>query len=62
PPENIPEKIVVDITDLDIGDSIHISDLMNQLKDVKFLNRADTAVVTVTSPEEETEETSNTST
>ncbi|MFN3478642.1 MAG: 50S ribosomal protein L25 [bacterium] len=60
-PENIPEKIVVDVTDLDVGDSIHIYDLMNQLKDVKFLNRADTAIITVTSPEEEKEENLKTS-
>lgn len=61
PPENVPEKIVIDINDLDIGDSIHISDLMDQFKDVKFVNRADTTVITVTSPEEEKEESSGTS-
>lgn len=55
-PENIPEKIVIDVTNLDIGDSIHIADLMEQFRDIKFVNKGDTAIVTVTAPEEENTE------
>lgn len=58
-PENIPEKIVIDVTNLDIGDSIHISDLVNQLENIKFVDKADTTIITVTSPEERKEETEN---
>ncbi|MCX7758571.1 MAG: 50S ribosomal protein L25 [bacterium] len=56
-PNNIPEKIVLNVTNLDIGDSIHVSDLMNieEFKGIKFVNRADTTIVTVTSAEEKTE-------
>ncbi|MEN3015753.1 MAG: 50S ribosomal protein L25 [bacterium] len=53
-PENIPEKIVVDISNLDIGDSIHVSDLSKQddFKNIKFVNRMDTTIVTVTAEEQ----------
>ncbi|MCS7243471.1 MAG: 50S ribosomal protein L25 [Candidatus Calescibacterium sp.] len=56
-PNNIPEKIVLNVTNLDIGDSIHVSDLVNieEFKGIKFVNRADTTIVTVTSAEEKTE-------
>lgn len=58
-PDNIPEKIIVDVSNLDIGDSIHVSDLMNseQFKNIKFVNKADTAIVTVTISKEEEEKT-----
>lgn len=57
-PDNIPDKILIDISSLDIGDSIHVSDLIKQeeFKNIKFINKADTTIVTVTTPEEKTEE------
>jgi large subunit ribosomal protein L25 len=47
-PGNIPEKIELDVTDLDIGDSIHVSDI--QLKDVEILADLDRSVVAVLAP------------
>lgn len=50
-PTQIPEEIVLDITSLDIGDSIHVSDI--SLPGVKLLEHTDVAVVTVIPPEAE---------
>jgi large subunit ribosomal protein L25 len=50
-PGQIPEKIEVDISALDIGDSIHISDL--DLPNIKLLAPPDVAVVGVTPPQAE---------
>lgn len=54
-PDNIPEKITIDVTDLDLGDSIHVSDLVKieHFKNIKFVNKLETAIVTVTVPQEE---------
>lgn len=43
--ENIPDKIDVDITKLDIGDSIKISDL--KLENIEFLDPKNAMVITV---------------
>ena len=50
-PGQIPERIDVDISNLDIGDSIHISEI--SLPGVKLLDPPDVAVVGVTPPEAE---------
>jgi large subunit ribosomal protein L25 len=50
-PGQIPEKIDVDISNLDIGDSIHINEI--SLPGVKLLDHPDVAVVGVTRPEAE---------
>jgi large subunit ribosomal protein L25 len=47
-PGNIPEKIELDVSNLDIGDSIHVSDI--QLDDVEILADLDRAVVAVLAP------------
>ncbi|HET6616805.1 MAG TPA: 50S ribosomal protein L25/general stress protein Ctc [Gemmatimonadota bacterium] len=47
-PGNIPEKVEIDVSDLDIGDSIHVSDI--QLPDVEVLTDLDRAVVAVLAP------------
>lgn len=47
-PGNIPEKVEIDVSDLDIGDSIHVSDI--QLPDVEILTELDRAVVAVLAP------------
>lgn len=55
-PKDIPEEITVDISELEIGDSISISDLPVSDK-YEFLDDADAAVAVVLPPEEEEEET-----
>lgn len=52
-PTQIPERIDIDVTDLDIGDSIHISDLSKAHPELKFLELPEVAVVTVIPPESE---------
>lgn len=47
-PGNIPEKIEVDVSALDIGDSIHVSDL--DLPDVEVETDLDRTVVSVLAP------------
>jgi len=59
-PGSIPEKVEIDVSDLDIGDSIHVNEI--QLPDVEILTELDRAVVAVLAPtvveveEEEAEE------
>jgi len=48
-PGQIPERIDIDISSLDIGDSIHINEI--SLPGVKLLDHPDVAVVGVTPPE-----------
>jgi large subunit ribosomal protein L25 len=50
-PGQIPEKIDIDISNLDIGDSIHIREI--SLPGIKLLDHPDVAVVGVTPPEKE---------
>jgi large subunit ribosomal protein L25 len=50
-PGQIPERIDVDISNLDIGDSIHVNEI--SLPGVKFLDHPDVAIVGVTPPESE---------
>ena len=47
-PSNIPEKIELDVSNLDIGDSIHVSDI--QLEDVEILTDLDRSVVAALAP------------
>ncbi len=54
-PTQIPERIDLDVTELDIGDSIHISDLSKAHPELKFLEHPEVAVVTVIPPETEEE-------
>jgi large subunit ribosomal protein L25 len=44
-PTQIPETLDIDISDLDIGDSIHVSQI--SLPGVKLLEGSDVAIVTV---------------
>lgn len=50
-PGQIPEKIDIDISNLDIGDSIHIREV--SLPGIKLLDNPDVAVVGLTPPEAE---------
>lgn len=47
-PGNIPEKIELDVTNLEIGDSIHVHEI--SIQGVKLLESGDVAVVTVIPP------------
>jgi large subunit ribosomal protein L25 len=53
-PLNVPDSIEIDITDLDIGDSIHVGDISRQ-NDVEFLDDENFTVVTIVSPKVEEE-------
>ena len=53
-PKHMPEKIEVDVSDLDIGDAIHIEDL--KVENVKFIYDTNFTIVTVVPPESEKEE------
>jgi large subunit ribosomal protein L25 len=56
-PFEVPESIEIDITDLDMGDSIHVKDISMD-GDVELLGESNLTVITVLSPklEEEPEE------
>jgi large subunit ribosomal protein L25 len=52
-PKNIPQSLEIDVTDLSVGDSIHIADL--SFEDITILNPEDTIVVSVVLPKVEIE-------
>jgi large subunit ribosomal protein L25 len=54
-PLDVPESIEIDITDLDIGDSIHVGDISRQ-SGIEFLGEENFTVVTVVTPKIEEEE------
>ena len=47
-PNQIPEQIVIDVTELDIGDSIHISDI--SLPGVKLVEHGEIAILSIIPP------------
>lgn len=56
-PGNIPEKVEIDVSELDIGDSVHVRDIT--LPDIEILTDLDRSVVAVLAPtviEEDEEE------
>lgn len=52
-PGQIPDSIEVDVSKLDIGDSIHVNEI--SLPGIKLLEHPDVAIVGVTPPEKEEE-------
>jgi len=54
-PDRIPENITVDITDLDIGDSLHVEDLTLE-EDVEVPAEVNFTILTILSPKAEEEE------
>ena len=54
-PKYMPEKIEIDVTELDIYDSVHIEDI--KIENVKFIYDTNFTIVTVVPPEKEKEET-----
>lgn len=53
-PFKVPESIVIDITDLDMGDSVHVEDISLD-GDVEFLGESNLTVVTIVTPKLEEE-------
>jgi large subunit ribosomal protein L25 len=47
-PANIPDKIVVDVTELDVGDSLQVKDL--QISEGRIVTDPDSTVVTIVAP------------
>ncbi len=56
-PNEIPEEITIDTTQLQIGDSIHVSDLSTEGKSFKILSDPDRVIATVLIPKLSTETT-----
>ena len=54
-PLDVPKSIEVDITDLNIGDSVHVVDIPRQ-NEVEFLDDEDFTVITIVTPKIEEEE------
>lgn len=54
-PMDVPKSIEVDVTDLDIGDSIHVRDIFQQ-SGIEFLGEENFTVVTIVSARMEEEE------
>jgi len=54
-PLKVPEMIEVDITDLNIGDSLHINDIPLE-EDIEIVDDTNFTVLTVTAPTKEEEE------
>lgn len=54
-PNNIPDEIVVDVSELEIGDSLSVADLPKS-EEYEYLDDVDTTVAVVLPPESEEEE------
>jgi large subunit ribosomal protein L25 len=54
-PDQIPESFVIDITDLDIGDSIHVKEIAHG-REIEIPAETDFTVLTILSPKLEVEE------
>jgi len=55
-PKDIEDYIEVDVSELDFGDHIYIRDLQDRFSKLEFMDEPDTAIVTISAPEEEIEE------
>ena len=53
-PRDIPQNLEIDVTELSLGNSIHVRDL--EFENIKILNSDDTSVVSVVQPRAEEEE------
>ncbi|HEX38409.1 MAG TPA: 50S ribosomal protein L25 [Candidatus Cloacimonetes bacterium] len=54
-PKDLPEEIEIDVSELHIGDSIHIEDIQEKYPDVEFLQPANLTLVSVLVPKMEVE-------
>ena len=58
-PLKIPEKIEIDVSEINIGDSVHIEDIVKNEEGIDFIYDANFTIITCTAPiieEEKTEE------
>ena len=55
-PKNLPDVIEVDVSQLQIGDSVHIEDIQEKYPDVEFLQPSNTTLVSILAPKMEVEE------
>ena len=60
-PDNIPEALFIDISNLDIGDVLHVSDLPLS-ENIKFISHEKMTIAILSAPESEDSTTSTTST
>ncbi|MCD6380158.1 50S ribosomal protein L25 [bacterium] len=51
-PSEIPEFINIDVSDLSVGDTIHISDIVKDYKDINFVSDLDITLAHVAAPKE----------
>ena len=51
-PDNIPEALFMDVSHLDIGDVLHVSDLPHK-EEIKIISHEKMTIATLSSPEEE---------
>jgi len=52
-PTEIPESIDIDVSELSIGDTIHVSDIVDDYQDINFVSDLDTTLVHIAAPKEE---------
>ena len=55
-PKDLPDVIEIDVSELLVGDSVHIEDVQQKYPDVEFLQPSNTTLVSVLIPKMETEE------
>jgi len=55
-PKNLPDHIEIDISELGLGDSIHIEDVLENYPDINILQSASSSIVSVQMPMVEEEE------
>ena len=55
-PKDLPDVIEIDVSELQIGDSIHIEDVQEKYPDIEFLQPSNTTLVSILAPKMEVEE------
>jgi len=55
-PKDLPDVIEIDVSELQIGDSIHIEDILEKYPDIEFLQPSNTTLVSILAPKMEVEE------
>jgi len=55
-PKDLPNVIEIDVSELQIGDSVHIEDIQEKYPDVEFLQPSNTTLISVLIPKMEVEE------
>jgi large subunit ribosomal protein L25 len=55
-PKDLPNAVEIDVSELQIGDSIHIADIQEKYPDIEFLQPSNTTLVSILAPKMEAEE------